>query len=142
MRAGLNAAGGGRGLPLSGDVHCLSGEGQGLPGRGRGLHGEGLPAGAEVPCAGLPGMLQGVKALVLAEGMRLPSFPAPVPFLPFHVFLHVGSAAAVVWIFRRDVIRLLAESGRMLADCLKNIREFSYGYLIRALEDKGSTDCD
>ena len=47
-----------------------------------------------------------------------------VPFLPFHVFLHVGSAAAVVWIFRRDVIRLLAESGRMLADCLKNIREF------------------
>ena len=25
---------------------------------------------------------------------------------------------------------------------LKNIREFSYGYLIRALEDKGSTDCD
>lgn len=46
------------------------------------------------------------------------------PVLPFHIFLHIGSVIAVLYTLRRDEIRLVSETGKMLLDCLRNMKEF------------------
>ena len=47
-------------------------------------------------------------------------FGFQTPATLFHAFVHLGSAAAVILAFRKDVIRLLMESGRILDGALKN----------------------
>lgn len=77
----------------------------------------------------LLGALQGVLEffpvsstghLVFVE--QITAFEAPR--LLFHAFLHIGSVIAVIYVFRRDVFRLVIESGRILADVLRNMKEF------------------
>ncbi len=47
-----------------------------------------------------------------------------MPQVAFHAFLHAGSAIAVIYILRRDVLHLVVEAGRMAGDLLRNFGEF------------------
>ncbi len=44
--------------------------------------------------------------------------------LLFEVMLHVGTLAALVCVFRKDIARILIESVRMLADLLYNLKTY------------------
>ena len=75
--------------------------------------------------------------LVLLE--RLLGFQTPA--LLFHAFVHMGSVIAVSVLLRKDVLRLLIETGRILRDLGRNGKEFlrslfkgtdpDYGKIIR-----------
>ena len=47
-----------------------------------------------------------------------------IPPVPFHVCVHIGSAVAVVFTLRKDVLRLVTETGCMFADLFHNIGEY------------------
>ena len=46
------------------------------------------------------------------------------PALLFHVFVHTGTMIAVILVMRRDVVRLLLETGRLISEIAGNLKEF------------------